>query len=319
MISHMIGAKVYATVGNDEKVAYLHDRFNIPRNRIFNSRNTSFLENVMQETDRRGVDLVLNSLSGELLHASWKCVARFGKMMEIGKRDIVGHASLSMAPMVQNRSLISVDLAEILEYQPHECKRSVEIELEERFQEMETDQNRLLEQCVDLIKSGAIEPIRPVRVFPATEIAQGFRYIQAGQHTGKIVIDMSVDLCPTSRSPTALSFCPARSYLLVGGLGGIGRAVSQWMVEKGARNLVYLSRSAESNSPAREALFQELRVQGCEVTVIQGDVSSPQDVQKAVQQCTAPIAGIFQMSMVLEVSDPPGPIIGLLGHDTHIF
>jgi NADPH:quinone reductase-like Zn-dependent oxidoreductase len=125
MISQMIGAEIYATVGNETKVKYLQERFGIPRNRIFMSRDTSFYEDVMRETKGRGVDLVLNSLSGELLHASWKCVARFGKMVEIGKRDIVGHASLSMAPMVQNRSLISVDMAEILEYQPHECKRRV--------------------------------------------------------------------------------------------------------------------------------------------------------------------------------------------------
>lgn len=123
MISQLIGAEIYATVGNEAKAKYLQDRFGIPRNRICNSRDTSFYEDVMKATDGQGVNLVLNSLSGELLHASWKCVSRFGKMVEIGKRDIIGHANLSMAPMVQNRSLISVDLAEILEYQPHECKR----------------------------------------------------------------------------------------------------------------------------------------------------------------------------------------------------
>ncbi|GLI78240.1 putative secondary metabolism biosynthetic enzyme [Penicillium ochrochloron] len=241
MISQMIGAEIYATVGNETKVKYLQQRFGIPRNRIFNSRDTSFHEDVMQETKGRGVDLVLNSLSGELLHASWKCVARFGKMVEIGKRDIVGHASLSMAPMVQNRSLISVDMAEILEYQPHECKR-------------------LLDECVDLVARGAIQPIRPVRTFDATEIEQAFRCIQAGQHMGKIV----------------------------------------WMVENGARKLVYLSRSAGSASTDREALFRELRVQGCDVTVVQGDVANLQDMQKAIRACNATIAGVFQMSMVLE-------------------
>lgn len=118
-----MGAEVYTTVGSETKTKYLQDRFGIPRNHIFNSREPLFYEDVMRQTDGRGVDLVLNSLSGELLHASWKCVARFGKMVEIGKRDIIGHASLSLAPMVQNRSLISVDLAEILEYQPQECQR----------------------------------------------------------------------------------------------------------------------------------------------------------------------------------------------------
>ncbi|KAE8141770.1 polyketide synthase [Aspergillus pseudotamarii] len=281
MISRMIGAEVYATVGSGTKTKYLQDRFCIPRDHIFNSREPSFYEDMMRQTDGRGVDLVLNSLSGELLHASWKCVARFGKMVEIGKRDIVGHANLSLAPMVQNRSLISVDLAEILEYQPQECQR-------------------LLEMCVDLVRRGTIQPIRPVRAFDATEIEQAFRYMQAGQHTGKIVVNMSTRPCPTRKMPATISFSSTHAYLLVGGLGGIGRAVSQWMVEQGARKLVYLSRSASSPTTTREALLRELRVQGCEVTVIQGDVSDLCDVQRAVQQCNAPIAGVFQMSMALE-------------------
>ncbi|KNG83443.1 hypothetical protein ANOM_008035 [Aspergillus nomiae NRRL 13137] len=281
MISRMIGAEIYTTVGSETKIKYLQDRFSIPRNHIFNSREPSFYEDVMRETDGRGVDLVLNSLSGELLHASWKCVARFGKMVEIGKRDIVGHGSLSLAPMVQNRSLISVDLAEILEYQPQECQR-------------------LLEQCIDLVRQGSIQPIRPIRALDATEVKQAFRYMQGGQHMGKIVVSMSDKPCPTRKIPAEISFSSTHTYLLVGGLGGIGRAISQWMVEQGARKLVYLSRSASSTSSVREALFRELRLQGCEVTVIQGDVSDLRDVQSAVQQCRAPIAGIFQMSMVLE-------------------
>jgi hypothetical protein len=151
------------------------------------------------------------------------------------------------------------------------------------------------------VERGAVEPIRPIRAFDATEIEQAFRCIQAGQHMGKIVVRMSEDLAPNSKMPLSISFSPTHAYLLVGGLGGIGRAVSQWMVENGARKLVYLSPSAGSASTVREALFCELRVQGCEVTVVAGDVANLQDVQRAVQQCNAPIAGVFQMSMVLEV------------------
>lgn len=134
--------------------------------------------------------------------------------------------------------------------------------------------------------------------------------MQAGQHMGKIVVSMSESPSPTSNMSAEISFSSDHAYLLVGGLGGIGRAISQWMVEKGARNLVYLSRSAGSTSTAREALFRELRVQGCNITTVQGDVSDLQDVQRAVLECNAPIAGIFQMSMVLKVmrSNPLGTL-----------
>lgn len=69
-ISRLIGAEIFATVGSEEKVQYLVDTFGIPRNRIFNSRDSSFKQGVLKETGGMGVDVVLNSLSGELLHAS---------------------------------------------------------------------------------------------------------------------------------------------------------------------------------------------------------------------------------------------------------
>lgn len=110
----MIGAEIYCTVGNDEKVQYLMSTFNMPGHRIFNSRTATFVADIKRETEGRGVDVVLNSLSGELLHASWQCVAEFGKMVEIGKRDLIGNGKLAMQPFLANRSYCCVDLGRIL-------------------------------------------------------------------------------------------------------------------------------------------------------------------------------------------------------------
>ena len=93
--------------------------FDIPRNRIFNSRDTTFLPDIMRETSNRGVDIALNSLSGELLHATWKCVAEFGTMVEIGKRDFIGHGALSMNLFEQNRNFAGVDISQICSERPH--------------------------------------------------------------------------------------------------------------------------------------------------------------------------------------------------------
>lgn len=106
----MLGAEVYVTVGTEEKVRYIMERFNITRNRIFSSRDDSFLNGILRETRGEGVDIVLNSLSGELLHASWKCVAPFGKLVEIGKRDLMGFGKLDLNPFLANRSYCCVDL-----------------------------------------------------------------------------------------------------------------------------------------------------------------------------------------------------------------
>lgn len=121
----MIGAEIFTTVGSDEKVKFLMQNFGLPRNRIFTSRDTSFVNDIMRETNGDGVDLALNSLSGELLHATWTCVAEFGKMIEISKRDLMGSAKLDMTPFLANRSYCCVDLDQICRKRSRITKRWV--------------------------------------------------------------------------------------------------------------------------------------------------------------------------------------------------
>lgn len=116
---------VYGTVIHSllDKVKYLMDTFGIPRHHIFSSRDVSFLPDVLRQTNNVGVDVVLNSLSGELLHESWNCVAEFGTMIEIGKRDLMGRGKLAMAHFEQNRSYIGVDFAQICADRPVKTSR----------------------------------------------------------------------------------------------------------------------------------------------------------------------------------------------------
>jgi NADPH:quinone reductase-like Zn-dependent oxidoreductase len=99
------------------------EMYNIPSGHIFDSRSSSFLSDVMQATRGEGVDVVLNSLSGELLHASWQCVAPYGTMIEIGKRDIMGKGMLSMNEFLHNRAFIGVDMAQIAREKPDLVQR----------------------------------------------------------------------------------------------------------------------------------------------------------------------------------------------------
>jgi NADPH:quinone reductase-like Zn-dependent oxidoreductase len=121
-LARMAGAEIFVTVGNDEKVKYLMETFGLARNRIFNSRNASFVDGITAETRGKGVDLVLNSLSGELLHATWRCVAEFGTMVEIGKRDLLGAGKLDMDVFLANRSYCCVDLDQICFKRRSVCK-----------------------------------------------------------------------------------------------------------------------------------------------------------------------------------------------------
>ncbi|PTB36575.1 hypothetical protein M441DRAFT_62043 [Trichoderma asperellum CBS 433.97] len=277
----MMGAKVYATVGNAEKVQYLVDNFGISRENIFNSRDSLFYKDLMAATNGRGADLVLNSLSGELLHTSWKCVAPFGKMLEIGKRDFIGRGQLGMEIFESNRSFHGIDMSQMAVERPDMCKT-------------------ILEQFNKYYEQGAIKPISPLKRFDVTDVMEAFRYMQKGQHIGKIVVSMPADASKlqVAAKPHTAKFKNDRTYLLVGGLGGIGKSVSNWMVQNGAQHIMYLSRSA-GDSEQDKRFIEEIEAQGCDVQAIKGSVTNLQDVYRAVKQAAKPIAGVFLMTMIL--------------------
>ena len=119
---------------------------------------------------------------------------------------------------------------------------------------------------------------------------------------GKIVIKFPADPAdlPSTPMPRQLELRSDVSYLLVGGLGGLGQAISIWMAECGARHLVFLSRSGKKN--VEDSFFDELQELGCGFQVFTGDVSCIDDVKNAVANAARPVAGVMQMSMVLRVS-----------------
>lgn len=91
------------------------------------------------------------------------------------------------------------------------------------------------------------------------------------------------------------------TYLLVGGLGGLGQSISTYLVEHGARHFLYLSRKA-GESENHQRFFRELESQGCSVQVVKVDVTNLEHVKAVVQKANQPIAGVFQMAMVLNDS-----------------
>ncbi|KAI5460132.1 putative polyketide synthase [Mariannaea sp. PMI_226] len=279
-VARWLGAEIYVTTGTEEKIEFLVREFGVPRERIFNSRDDSFVDGIMNATHGVGVDVVLNSLSGDLLHASWKCVAEYGCMVEIGKRDVIGHGQLAMAHFEANRTFHCIDASKIMFRD--QCKTQ-----------------RMLEQIVELYEQGHIHPIRPIKQFDAVKVEDAFRYMQQGQHMGKIVIKFpEQDTLPLVRTVPEPYLRSDASYLLVGGTGGLGKAIASWMMHCGVRNLIFLSRSA-GRSAADKEFFDELREGSCEVQCYAGDVADTELVRRVVSEARFPIAGVMQMAMVL--------------------
>ncbi|KAE9370652.1 hypothetical protein N431DRAFT_559764 [Stipitochalara longipes BDJ] len=288
-VCQMIGIEIFATVGNHAKVEYLVKTFGISRTHIFNSRNDSFAVDIMRETDGRGVDIVLNSVSGELLHASWNCVAEFGKMVELGKRDIVDFGKLQMNNFMQSRSYCCVDMTHLAQKRPKKA-------------------GAILKKVIELYQDGSIPPLHPISTYDARAVQDAFRQVQDGNHIGKVVVRMprNTSIIPSLPRPTQLQFKSDASYLLTGGLGGLGKVISTWLVERGVRSLVYLSRSA-GKRPEDQEFFHELESSGCSVTAVAGKAESMEDVGKAISQAPRRIAGVLHLAMVLRDS----PIISM--------
>lgn len=172
-----------------------------------------------------------------------------------------------------------------------------------------------MNRVTQLYSEGKISPITPLKVFAAQNVEEAFRYFQKGRHMGKIVVSMPNDITTlattTSINRNSVSFKPDAAYLLAGGLGGLGRAVSIWMAERGARHLVYLCRSGDDGSEKLVNFFNELAAIGCGYQVFRGSVANQSDVERVVRDVKKPIRGVMQMAMELKVtiSHLPSPPI----------
>ncbi|KAI1812330.1 polyketide synthase [Poronia punctata] len=282
-IAQRIGAKVFVTVGSPAKRELLQNKYGLSEDQMFNSRDDSFVEGIMQATNAQGVDVVLNSLAGPLLHASWACVNAFGRFIEIGKRDIHESTRITMAPFRRNVTFASVDLITM-------------------FERNKTLGARVFQECCRMVHEGEIQLPATILELSYADALKGFRMLQMGKHVGKVVLKPNKDdLVPVlpAKFKNIMLFDPSKRYLLVGGLGGIGRLLSQWMVRKGARKLAFLSRSGAEKAEAK-ATVSWLEERDIEVGIYRGDVSSLSDVRSCVDKIGQDLRGVFHAAMVLQ-------------------
>ncbi|TGJ81386.1 hypothetical protein E0Z10_g7369 [Xylaria hypoxylon] len=284
-IAKLRGAEIFATVGFDEKKKFLVEEFGIPDDHIFYSRNTSFAQGIMRITNGYGVDVVLNSLSGDGLRASWECIAPYGRFIEIGKADIMANSSLPMACFAKNVTFSAVDL----------------VHLSQSDEELTA---RLLKSTLGLLEQGARHP-SPLHVYPVSKVEDAFRFLQSGKNTGRIVIgiDSAVIVPQRVLEKKTWQFDPRASYVVAGGFGGLGRAIIKWMADRGAKHLVILSRSGPVSEAAAE-LVSNLTAQGVIVFAPKCDASSATALVEVLSESEArsmpPIKGCINASMVLQ-------------------
>lgn len=237
-------------------------------------------------TDGRGVDCVMNSLTGDLLDESWRLLADNGTFIEIGKRDILDGNSLSMEPFNRNCTFRGVDISK-----PSILDNPSTVE-------------RVLQKIRSLWVEGHIKPITPMKVFSFANIPDAMKLLCSGKHIGKIVIsdgDAEDVEVPVRRAAISMRFDPHAAYLIVGGLRGLCGTLAVYLARSGVKNLIVMSRSGAGDERSR-FVIRDLTSLGTRTKVFTGDVSVLDDVAGVFQDSALPVRGVIQCAMVLLVS-----------------
>ncbi len=233
-----VGADVFATASVG-KQAYLQD---LGVKHVFDSRQTSFGEEILEATGGEGVHVVLNSLTGEgFIEASLSCLGEGGRFVEIGKRGIYSEEEMSAArPDVEYHIL---DVEALKRVDPEKPGASL---------------NRVMKR----LSTGELSPL-PHTVWPLTEIRSAMDVMRDARHIGKNVFRMP----PLVRGAVQ----EERTYLVTGGMGGIGCEVARWLAENGATTIVLNGRRAPD--PEAVEVIKELRERGVDIRVEIADVT----------------------------------------------
>lgn len=154
------GAKIYATAGSEEKRDYLRS---LGINHVYDSRSTSFAQEIRLDSGG-GVDVVLNSLGGDLMLASLELLAPHGRFLELGKRDYAENRQVGMAVFAGGVSYYSINLGPEL-----------------------TEYDDVFDEVMAMLATQEIHPL-PVRVYPVQETAQAFAAMASAKHIGKLVV-----------------------------------------------------------------------------------------------------------------------------------
>jgi acyl transferase domain-containing protein/NADPH:quinone reductase-like Zn-dependent oxidoreductase/SAM-dependent methyltransferase/acyl carrier protein len=280
-IAQHLGAEVIATAGSPSKRALLKT---LGVQHVIDSRRGDFAETVMELTERKGVDVVLNALAGEAIPMGLSCLAEFGRFIEIGKRDIYQNTRIPLRPLRANASFHVVAMDAV-------------------FHGDEELTSRMLEEISGLVEQGALRPL-PYRAFPASRIDSAFRLMAGGKHIGKVVVAFPTPFVPRRGEPLAPGFevKPDATYLITGAFGGYGKVLARWLADCGARHLVLTSRSGVS-SPEAGKFVSGLQERGVTVRVVPADIGSPEDVKRLFAEMKSagrPLRGVFHLAMVID-------------------
>ena len=279
-IARHAGAEIFATAGSDERRELLRS---MGIKNVYNSRTADFADEIRRDTDGYGVDIVLNSLTGIAQRAGLELLAFDGRFVEIGKRDVYEHTRVDLYPFRRNLAFYYADLLLMSNSAPGKI-------------------GNLLRTIYTSVADGTL-PTPEYSVRPLSEADSAIREMSAAQHTGKLVLTVphgqqtGVAVPPTK----AAVFRKDGSYIVTGGVGGLGLFLAAVMASAGCGRIVLSSRS-EPNPQAQKTI-ERLRSNGADVVVECGSIADPGTAIRLVAAATAtglPLRGVLHAAAVVD-------------------
>ncbi len=283
-ICQHLGAEVFATAGSDEKRDFLRS---LGVEHVYNSRTLDFAEEILADTNREGIDVVLNSLPGEAITKSLSILRAHGRFLEIGKIDIYQNRKLGLLPFQDNLSYHAIDLDRILRDRPEMVRG-------------------LYDKVMQHFEAGDYKPALHTR-FRRDQTIDAFRYMSQRKNIGKVVVAIGAATGgPASADrelppKNALSMVRADgAYLITGGLGALGQQVAHWLADQGASTLVLMSRSKPSEEQLQN--LEPLRAQGVRIIFLRSDVVDAVRLERGLAKLPddlPPLRGVIHAAGVL--------------------
>ncbi|MCF3103239.1 SDR family NAD(P)-dependent oxidoreductase [Streptomyces roseoverticillatus] len=273
-----VGAKIVATAGSPAKRDLLRV---LGADHVLDSRSADFADRIRRLTGGHGADVVLNSLSGPAMARGMEVLAQGGRFVELGKQDVYANRRALLRPLAGNTAFFVVDVAQMT--------ASGSGAVSAAFGTVARRAER-----------GEYRPL-PHQVFPAHRIDEAFRLMQHSRHIGKVVVSFGEPV-PVRPACEPYRADPEGTYLVTGGLSGLGAATALWLAERGARHLALTGRRGGA-TPGAAALLARLAAQGVTADAYGVDVTDAGAMEDLVRDLEAgdrPLRGVVHAAMHLE-------------------
>jgi acyl transferase domain-containing protein/acyl carrier protein len=274
-LCQQVGAEIYATAGSPKKRAFLRG---LGVKHVMDSRSTAFAEEIRAGNDKRGIDVVLNSLTGEMIPKSLSLLRSGGCFLEIGKRDIWDVDRVNR--FRDDISYQPFDIGELALADPHLLQSKLQT-LMQKFQK------------------GVLKPIRQA-VFAVQDVVEAFKTMARARHIGKLVISYE-KRSPGVFKPESGIVRPDGSYLVTGGMGALGLNVTRWLCDHGAKHIVLVGRHAPSKTVTD--ILNGLGRQGAHIEVLTADVAKRPELEKVLHSMhrdMPPLRGVVHAAGIID-------------------